>query len=616
MRKQSKRLLSMILSAAMVVTLGAGTVTGNKVSAEDVTPADTQRTELGTTFYAYLTQNNSKIFNSTEKVYEGEEKVAEGVVASSGAIDKTGEYTISAIAEDEVEDLLASAAYLGVEFGNLGKTLAEDGKTVLYKRDTLGFAIKAKSIEVTDKYTKETTTYDWSKATLYNNSADEEERLRFGIRNKWGTADSEKEYTNPIDGEKIYVGEGDTFTVRFEVTTGKLDPLPYTEKTEDPGTGTTTPKASYNGYITFQTDNWAFRNIWNDPDGYGLKDKKLDYTTQYGVPGDTENDDVKGVTAKITDCKMTDNGEYTVSISGADLKNLQAGEKKEKATAFTMLSISTDIPMSMSGVSAVNAKLEIDGKEVKLSKTTLPNKSDAKNYGSYYNFMVANSYGNAKDAPFPASGKGASTLTTLPTDSIKITFTLKGADFSGKVDYTTKTIGVKKNKTFTSGNFKYKVTKAATITAGKKKNGTVTVVGLTAAGKKKSSISVKNSVSKTVDKVKATYTVNKLGDKAFKKAKKLKKATLGTKITAIPTSAFEGCAKLTTVSAKGVKKIGKSAFKGCKKLNKLTLKKKVSVKKGAFKGCKKTIKVTGGTKKVNKANVKTLKKKSGYKKFK
>lgn len=175
----------------------------------------------------------------------------------------------------------------------------------------------------------------------------------------------------------------------------------------------------------------------------------------------------------------------------------------------------------------------------------------------------------------------------------------------------TKTLGTAKGKTFTSGNFKYKVTTAATITGTKKTTGKVTVVGLTKSGKKKTSINVKNSVSKSG----ASYKVTAVGSKAFKKATKVKKATLGTNIKSIPTSAFEGCKKLATVSAKGATKIGKSAFKNCKALKKITLKKKVSVKKNAFKGCKKTIKVTGGSKKVNKANVKKLKK-SGYKKFK
>lgn len=177
----------------------------------------------------------------------------------------------------------------------------------------------------------------------------------------------------------------------------------------------------------------------------------------------------------------------------------------------------------------------------------------------------------------------------------------------------TKVIGVAKGKTFAAGNFVYKVSAAATITGTVKKAGKVTVTGLSKTGKKKSSINVKNAVSASG----ASYQVTGIGSKAFRKAAKLKKVTLGTSVKSIPTSAFENCKKLTSVKATGVTKIGAKAFKGCKVLAKLTFgKKKVSsVKKGAFKGCKKTIKVAGGSKKVKKGNVKKLKK-SGYKKFK
>ena len=170
-----------------------------------------------------------------------------------------------------------------------------------------------------------------------------------------------------------------------------------------------------------------------------------------------------------------------------------------------------------------------------------------------------------------------------------------------------------KGKTFAAGNFVYKVSAAATITGTVKKAGKVTVTGLSKTGKKKSSINVKNAVSASG----ASYQVTGIGSKAFRKAAKLKKVTLGTSVKSIPTSAFENCKKLTSVKATGVTKIGAKAFKGCKVLAKLTFgKKKVSsVKKGAFKGCKKTIKVAGGSKKVKKGNVKKLKK-SGYKKFK
>ena len=100
MRKQSKSLLSMILTAAMVVSLGAG-VTGEKSKAADAT-------KIAPEFTAYLVQNNSKIFNGTGRVVKdstgalkqvddtyklatGEtEEVNGGFVASSGAISSRG----------------------------------------------------------------------------------------------------------------------------------------------------------------------------------------------------------------------------------------------------------------------------------------------------------------------------------------------------------------------------------------------------------------------------------------------------------------------------------------------------------------------------------------------
>ncbi len=174
-------------------------------------------------------------------------------------------------------------------------------------------------------------------------------------------------------------------------------------------------------------------------------------------------------------------------------------------------------------------------------------------------------------------------------------------------DQTTAPAPLKKNKTFTSGKLKYKVTASA------KKNvpGKVVVTGLSSSGKKSSSINVKNKVSRSG----YSYKVIAIGSSAFKNSAKLKKASLGTSIKSIPKNAFSGCKKLASLSAPGATKINQSAFKNCRALKKLTFRKKISVKKGAFKGCKKTIQVKGGSKKIVKAN-RTKLKKSGYKKFK
>ena len=139
--------------------------------------------------------------------------------------------------------------------------------------------------------------------------------------------------------------------------------------------------------------------------------------------------------------------------------------------------------------------------------------------------------------------------------------------------------------TFTSGNYKYKVTKAATTAA----KGTVKVVGLTKKGAK----AKKLNVPATIKKQTAGYKVTAIGAKAFK----------GSKATAITLN-------------KNIKTIPSAAFANCKKLKTLTVKAKLKkVAKKSFKGCKKKIKVKGASAKVRKANVKLLKK-SGYKKFK
>lgn len=606
MRKQSKSLLSMILTAAMVVSLGAG-VTGEKSKAADAT-------KIAPEFTAYLVQNNSKIFSGTGRVVKdstgavkqvddayklaaGEtEEVSGGFVASTGAISTTGTYTVSAVAEDDVDDLLTEASYLGVEFGTLGAKDVSGKKNYVVPST---YSIKPKTITITGADGKVKQTLDWSKASVYNDGNKATGKLRTGIVNNYCSTSASKadefQKANPFmtnangtwtnAGDPVEVVAGDTFAVTLEVSAE----APVVTPTPKPTVAPTKAPAlkTYDAYLGFQTDNYIFRNAWNDST-LGLKSKDIKYNSQVSL---STGDKMKGFNAKIANATMKANGtNYTVSISGVNLKTIKGVEKDAKtAKGFNMLYVTTQIPLTQKGVTAVNATLKIDGKVVK-SGFSLPNKPDA---DEYYQFMVADGYSEddgIKNVAYP-KGKDAnsalSSLTTLPTSSMEITFQLKGANFEAA-----KTIGYKKGAKFESGNFKYQVTKIATATGSKKTKGVVTVVGLSKKGKKASKLSVGTSVSKTVSKVKATYKINKLGKNAFKGAK-AKKVTLGKTIKSIPAG----------------------AFKNCKKLSKLTLKAKVSVKKGAFKGCKKTIKVTAASKKAKKAQLKKLKK-SGYKKFK
>lgn len=148
------------------------------------------------------------------------------------------------------------------------------------------------------------------------------------------------------------------------------------------------------------------------------------------------------------------------------------------------------------------------------------------------------------------------------------------------------TITVKKNKTYTVGNYKYKITSAKTN--GK---GTVTVTG----GKKKTLKSVK--IGSTVKIGGKNFKITSVGKNAFKGYKKLTSVTIGKNATKIEAGAFEKCSKLKKIKISGssLKSVGKNAVKGINKKAAIQCpKKKVEKYKKLFKsstGYKKTMKI-------------------------
>lgn len=314
MRKQSKSLLSMILTAAMVVSLGAG-VTGEKSKAADAT-------KIAPEFTAYLVQNNSKIFSGTGRVVKdstgavkqvddayklaaGEtEEVSGGFVASTGAISTTGTYTVSAVAEDDVDDLLTEASYLGVEFGTLGAKDVSGKKNYVVPST---YSIKPKTITITGADGKVKQTLDWSKASVYNDGNKATGKLRVGIVNNYCSTSASKadefQKANPFmtnangtwtnAGDPVEVVAGDTLAVTLEVSAE----APVVTPTPKPTVAPTKAPAlkTYDAYLGFQTDNYIFRNAWNDST-LGLKSKDIKYNSQVSL---STGDKMKGFNAKI-----------------------------------------------------------------------------------------------------------------------------------------------------------------------------------------------------------------------------------------------------------------------------------------------------------------------------
>ena len=555
MRKTTKSIISLVMSAAMVLTLGSGVTIFNGAKSAS---ADEAAEKISTPFSLTLMQNNSGIFN-----WAGDVSEDQMTVATSEVIETTGEYSISAVAGDDIDGFEDVSGAIWIT-------------TDLTKIPT-DFSVKPKTMVVKHPDGKEDV-YDWSKAALYHNSMKETDEVRIGVVNHYvGTSSSKAEeyaLANPFEtnvngtwtvNEPIPVIAEDEVIFNFAVTTE----APVVTPTPVPTATPTAPPAqkAYNAYLGFQTDNYSFHDPW-DSEKYGINGKgdktgKLDdYKTQVGY---WDGDSLKKATAQFTNAEIKENNvTYTVAMSGVNLKTLKGADKDAKAsTCFNSLFISTDIPVAMKGVTAT-ASLKIDGQQIQ-TNVAVPANTEAKYYELYLCDLYYDTHKTEK-APY-IKGK---LLETLPASSIEITFTMKGVQFQG--DFSTKTIGPAKNKTFTKGNFKYKVTTVATETAGKKKDGKVSVVGLSAKGKKAKKLSVPATVKNT-----GNYKVSTLGKSVFKGAKATQ-ITLG----------------------KNIKKIPANAFANCKKLSKLTLKAKLSsVKKNAFKGCKKAIKVAGTSKKAN-----------------
>jgi len=351
------------------------------------------------------------------------------------------------------------------------------------------------------------------------------------------------------------------------------------------------------GYVSYQTSTWDYRNLYKP-----LKNlSKNEHSWEYICAASAE---VLASKTTVTDVQMTADGQYTVSIDGIDLS---------AANSFKYLGVSTDIERKLyPNIAVTNATVKFDGKEMTDAPFDLIIKGDEK----YLDFMVINVYDkeNAQDK-FGLGAVNQNETMKMPEKSIEISFKISGLDKpladiasgnyvnpetgeklgggssqtaspapapSGKPDSGKQETGLKKGAAFTSGNYKYKVTKTASS-----KKGTVTLTGLAKKGKTAKKLSVAATVK---DKNGASYTVNAIGAKAFSGAK---------------------AASITL--NKYIKKIPSSAFANCKKLSSLTLKAKLfKAAKNSFKGCKKKIKVKGTAQKANKK----LLKKTSYKKFK
>ncbi len=170
--------------------------------------------------------------------------------------------------------------------------------------------------------------------------------------------------------------------------------------------------------------------------------------------------------------------------------------------------------------------------------------------------------------------------TATPEPEDPTTATVKGLKYSLNSKKKTAVFTQPKNRKITS------ITVPDTITV-KNKTYKVTEIGANAC----------KGMSKLA-KVSIGKNVTKIGKNAFIACKVLKTVTGGAGVTSIGDSAFASCVKLTSVPAfPKLTTIGANACKGCKLLPKITLSAKVkTIGKNAFNGCAKLKTITIKTK--------------------
>ena len=240
-----------------------------------------------------------------------------GVTATNATVEGPGTYTVGLSFETPAAGVAFSA--LGIKTGE--KTFG--GHLINIKE----IKINGEAIEVSKGYT----------------SSDDQIETRMNIFNEWvaevPTDLSVRSWDGTVEGAAPIIVSKDAFAevssieVTFDYIYGEpavaTGPVPMTEEEI-----AAAQAADYNAYFGFQTENYIFRNTWDDA-SYG-KDVEdgLYFGRMTGWDADNNAVDYGGA---YTDAAVTANGTYTVSLTCGDMAY-------GPDTFFRMLYVSTDIP--------------------------------------------------------------------------------------------------------------------------------------------------------------------------------------------------------------------------------------------------------------------------------
>jgi len=310
---------------------------------------------------------------------------AEGVKVGAATITGPGTYTVSLEFDKEAEGLAFSAVY--VQNGEL----TFNG----YFIDVKEIKVNGEAIETGKGYT----------------SSDDGITTRENLYNEWVTdlpsdarrADGDLEGASAVIVDKEAFAAVKTVEVTFDYIYGKPivkdEGAPLTEEE-----AAELQKVDYNAYIGVQTENYIFRNTWDEAN-YGRDSENADFFTRLtGWDADNNAVDYGGT---FEDVLLTSDGTYTVSLTTGDM-----GFGSD--TFFRMLFVSTEIPSKL----VADGFVKIDDVQVKIGDAATQKYTDVDTSGAYARIIVIDEY-NRGEAPFGYTVPGAGA-------TISITFTVTG----------------------------------------------------------------------------------------------------------------------------------------------------------------------------------------------
>ncbi len=321
------------------------------------------------------------------KQYWGSD-VPEGVTVNNAVVDGQGTYTVGLEFAEPAEGL----AFTAVGIVNGEKTFGG------YFIDITDIKVNGESIKLT--------------GTGFTTS-DDGICTRENIYNEWVTelpkearrADGQLEGASAVIVDKEAFASVTSVEVTFDYIYGKpaaQDDAPLTAEE-----AAELQKVDYNAYIGVQSENYIFRNTWDEA-SYGRDSQ--DNPECFGqLTGWDESNNKVNYGGTFEDVLLTKDGTYTVSLTTGEM-----GFGSD--TFFRMLFVSTEIPSKL----VRDGYVTISDVKTKIGNAATQDHTELDTSGEYARIIVIDEYKNGSDnAPFGYNMPGADT-------TITITFTVTG----------------------------------------------------------------------------------------------------------------------------------------------------------------------------------------------